>query len=1039
MQGSEKNAILNLFGDTEGKDYIQNDCQIGVLALDGVYLSSAPRIHDYKSIQLSISGRVDVAIFCPASTSNQAYSLPIKLQPYDKRIGTLVVKAAAVSSVLVEDAALPQWQPCRPYYLMDLTDLPQSIHVSDNLGITVRDSVNGLLFNPEIYFATDWEEGEIKQWTVDGTDVHPFHVHVNHMQFLDDPENFPGVSGFYKAGDWVDTVNAPGSPVVRTRLDRFSGNIFLHCHVYSHSDAGVVAIANVNHGYGPLSTLSTLKHGTCPLPRPKPYGGDGPTPIPGVLESAYFDDGGMNVGYFTIPEPDMPDPLHNEYDPQPVNIKRQDSALGIEESSDTFEGGNYELLGLKAGDWMAYTIEVENFYSNYEITMRVAGRIIAPSDSPGLEIWVKIDNNDCSSKEEILVIIKDPQWGGSSRHVALAGTTTQDKLTKGQHTLSVCMIKGIGIRLSTISIDAISMIEYSNSGGGYSITASVPGTVQAASYFDETGESAGRDMIVTSDMATSITKEYRIDENSMIHELSSSSQQLGDTAVEFIKPWQQQQNQSYAIEVQRTGNYSLGLFMVSGTKELLAPTSHNSNLALHCVIGSTDCSTTPAWSGVLVANNFAQSFQILYTPIANSMLLVLKASSRTLLTLCWDSIPNSDVNLQLGSFFLALDTDSEGIPSTAPYNGKKGGIMLPGVIPATHHNIPLRGFEGEGIAWHAIQAVNDFDLDYNDTMNENGGDEQLSKHDVDWLQITQNNTWLVYSVEFTEAGTHHAVLNLAGKPKTLVHQRNEFMLQYRIMLNTRNCESTEDGALLMESIDNDFTPSGGFGQFAPHPSLTSFEVSEEMVSSGPQIIVLCFMVISTMGVSFASMEILQGASSGKRQKLCYIEPCFSPPGTMYMENYDYEGSGLTFYNKEKYEHHTDHMVRYNDVHAAPELIRHVNGDVFLEHIYSGEWLSFTVKFNGMYHASLILQSLETSEHYAEPGGLTLHMALDSIDCVNHDRTVMRYNDQHWNGAGEPEIQFQGTLEAYGEHIITLCFDHIPTGHIAIHSVKWHII
>ncbi len=457
LQGSTKNAMLNLFGDPEGQDYIENDCQIGVLAIDGVYLSSVPRIHDFKSIQLSISGRVDVAISCPAATNNQAYDLPIKLQPHDKRIGTLAVKAAAAaSSDHVKDAAaLPQWYPCRPHYLMDLTDLPNSIPVSDNLGITVRDSVNGLLFNPKVYFATDWEEGEVKQWTIDGTDVHPFHVHVNHMQFVDDPENFPGVPGFYKAGDWVDTVSVPGSPVARTRLDRFSGNIFLHCHVYSHSDAGVVAIANVNHGYGPLSTLATLKFGTCPLPRGKPYGGGGPAPIPGVLEPAYFDEGGLHVGYFTITEPDMPDPLNIEYDPTTiVNYIRQDSALSVKESSDTIGGGKYELLRLKAGDWMVYTIKVENFYSYYEITMRLAGRIAA-SDMPGLEIWIKLDDHDCSSKENMLTMIKDPQWGGSSNHIALLGTTRQDMLTQGQHILCVCIIDGIGVSLSTISIDAI--------------------------------------------------------------------------------------------------------------------------------------------------------------------------------------------------------------------------------------------------------------------------------------------------------------------------------------------------------------------------------------------------------------------------------------------------------------------------------------------------------------------------------------------------------------------------------------------------------
>ncbi len=1045
FQGSTNDAVLNLFGDIEGMDYVQNDCQIGVLALDGVYLSSLPRRHDYASIQLSISGRVDVAIYCPASSNNEAYDLPIKLQPYDRRIGTLAINVGS-SSVLVEDgASLTQWEPCRPNYLMDLTNLPNSIKVSDNVGITVRDSVNGQLFNPNIYFATDWEEGEIKQWTVDGTDVHPFHVHVNHMQFMYDPENFPGVPGFYRAGDWVDTISVPGSPVVRTRLDRFAGNIFLHCHVYSHSDTGVVAIANVNHGYGPLSTLSTLRYGTCPLPRNKPYGGSGPAPIPGMLEPAYFDEGGLDVGYFTIPEPDMPNPLNVEYVPPAVNVKRRDSALGIQKSSDNFEGVNYELVRLKGGDWMAYQVDVQNFYPYYEITMRLAGEIAASDNNPGLEIWVKLNNHDCSSKEGVIIVVKDPEWGGSDSYVALSDTTRQDMLTEGQHTLCICMIKGTGVSLSSIIIDGITtVVEKSNFGSGHVVVSSVPGTVKAATYFVETEEKSS-----LSDMTVLKAANNSIDENPQILEPLAGLRQLGGiAAVDISKPTQ---TLSYAIEVQVTRNYSLGFFIVTGAKEF--DISSKNTLALHCVIDATDCSATPAWSGSLVANNFTsiqslQSIRTLYTPSANSSTpLMLTASSRTLLTLCWDEdvTSNGDFQQQFDSFFLALQTDNEGLPRTVPYVGE--AIMIPGVIPAAHHDIPPLGFEGEGIAWHNLQPITGFDSD--DLTGEENGGSQHSAVDNDWLHITKNNTWLVYSVQFTEPGIQHAVLNLADKQsKIFEYVPFESTLRYRIMLNTRNCESNEDGFLLMESVDHDFSPSSGPGKFAPNPSLPFFEVTDKMVTSGPQIIVLCFMDIPTTGIYFSSMDILQGTSSGQHhERLCYTEPCFTAPGKLYMEHYDYGGSGLTFYNKEitthineaeeeeEEEEHTENMVRHNNIHA-PELIRFENGNVFLKYIFSGEWLSFTVEFNGIYSAILILQATAVEVGH---GGLAVHVALDSTDCANHHATVMWYDDHHWKNTFETQIEFGGTLEAYGEHIITLCFDRVPTGDIGVHALQWNVV
>lgn len=51
---------------------------------------------------------------------------------------------------------------------------------------------------------------EVQQWNLQGSDSHPFHMHVNHVQFVnvDGPSLVPG---WNRVGDWVDTVSSEPS------------------------------------------------------------------------------------------------------------------------------------------------------------------------------------------------------------------------------------------------------------------------------------------------------------------------------------------------------------------------------------------------------------------------------------------------------------------------------------------------------------------------------------------------------------------------------------------------------------------------------------------------------------------------------------------------------------------------------------------------------------------------------------------------------------------------------------------------------------
>jgi len=49
-------------------------------------------------------------------------------------------------------------------------------------------------------------------------------------------------SYFGQVGDWRDTIPAlSGSTIVRYKLDKFKGEIIMHCHFLFHEDMGMMA------------------------------------------------------------------------------------------------------------------------------------------------------------------------------------------------------------------------------------------------------------------------------------------------------------------------------------------------------------------------------------------------------------------------------------------------------------------------------------------------------------------------------------------------------------------------------------------------------------------------------------------------------------------------------------------------------------------------------------------------------------------------------------------------------------------------------
>eukprot|EP00903_Cladosiphon_okamuranus_P014013 g13031.t1 len=231
----------------------EGTCEMAVLAKDGVYLGEVPRIE--PKLFFTPASRVDVAVRCIVAGD---FELRIESERSIETTMPLAGIYVEGGSNSIEDD-LETWMPCRPYYLQDLVDEP--FEQDDTLGLLVRDTIGGEYYSGPNNYVVNMTVGEIQEWNLQGSEGHPFHMHVNHVQFknVDGPSLVPG---WNQVGDWVDTVST-SLAVVRFRTERYGGHVAMHCHVNSHSDTGIMAVADIAGGEGPNEDPVALAAGTC--------------------------------------------------------------------------------------------------------------------------------------------------------------------------------------------------------------------------------------------------------------------------------------------------------------------------------------------------------------------------------------------------------------------------------------------------------------------------------------------------------------------------------------------------------------------------------------------------------------------------------------------------------------------------------------------------------------------------------------------------------------------------------------------------------
>jgi len=302
-------------------------CQMQLLAKDGITLREAPRL--VKRIWLAAGNRADVMVSCTCqgqSSCNASFRsewgprTDAEFDDADRHWNGIGVTRTWVGDVFhlhisgrSTARALPIFNPRMPCYLADLTSLDSSQIAPGNKvgvgmfweqkqgnGFTGEDSKElsnhyhsimkgqfGMIFNnthnrmmnDDQRAAGTLPFDEVQEWTVRGTQWHPFHTHgqpyqiaalptkedlVESLILHNDAENetlgphmnatiwslIEDDDGWFQVGDWADTFQDLGTQVVirvAPRIPDLATMVF-HCHYLNHEDQGMMTFVDVEQG-----------------------------------------------------------------------------------------------------------------------------------------------------------------------------------------------------------------------------------------------------------------------------------------------------------------------------------------------------------------------------------------------------------------------------------------------------------------------------------------------------------------------------------------------------------------------------------------------------------------------------------------------------------------------------------------------------------------------------------------------------------------------------------------------------------------------
>jgi FtsP/CotA-like multicopper oxidase with cupredoxin domain len=247
VNGEQNPRIEIPFGTTERWRFVNSSAGFFFdLKLDGhTMLQVGADSHFFRtpdrrdSVTLAPGQRADVLV-----TPRERGTFALRAMPFNEGLGFVTpetVLATVSSAGRWRDQRVAVAPLLRPF--RDLRRLPVDRRRNVTFSIRKGFVIDGKPFDPRRADQTV-RLGDVEEWTVvnDSPLVHPFHIHVNPFQLTH-------VNGEpVEVKSYIDThkvdVNG-GSITFRTRFEDFPGRAVYHCHIATHSDLGMMAIAEV--------------------------------------------------------------------------------------------------------------------------------------------------------------------------------------------------------------------------------------------------------------------------------------------------------------------------------------------------------------------------------------------------------------------------------------------------------------------------------------------------------------------------------------------------------------------------------------------------------------------------------------------------------------------------------------------------------------------------------------------------------------------------------------------------------------------------
>jgi FtsP/CotA-like multicopper oxidase with cupredoxin domain len=227
-----------LIADRDAKDKtvtIGSQCQMALMARDGVWRTEVPKELPTNSITLTGASRADLAVKCSDNTT---------MTVGGQTVANIVVNGIANNTLAgpyATSAGESTWFSKRPVYLQDLRGATPINSESVNMGAR---TINGSKFDKDVPTFTLGTNG-VQDWTLKGARNHPFHLHIYHVQVQ-------GNCGEYEDGEYYDVIS--GNCNIRFDLSAgttaYNGRTIMHCHILEHEDQGAMGWADVIGGFG---------------------------------------------------------------------------------------------------------------------------------------------------------------------------------------------------------------------------------------------------------------------------------------------------------------------------------------------------------------------------------------------------------------------------------------------------------------------------------------------------------------------------------------------------------------------------------------------------------------------------------------------------------------------------------------------------------------------------------------------------------------------------------------------------------------------